>query len=344
MTTNSLAVGIDLGTTHCALAYASLDDEKHLPTPLPIPQVVHAGEYQSRPLLPSFIYLPAKAELRPGALSLPWNDGFDFAVGHFARERGATTPARVVASAKSWLSHSGVDRRADILPWRAPAEIPHLSPLEATTRFLQHLRSAWDDSHPESPLVDQDVVLTVPASFDAIARDLTVEAARRAGLQDKLRLLEEPQAALYAWVADRGAQWRKELAVGEVILVCDIGGGTTDFSLIAVGEFHGRRATEADSKHSSTVPKSRPTEPGGPGNNSEFDGSMELERVAVGDHILLGGDNMDLALAYAVRARLQDQGTKIDDWQMRALTHSCRVAKEVMFADGDRQSHPLTIA
>ena len=310
------AIGIDLGTTNCALAHAPLTDEMPTPTPLPIPQIVHPGEVSARDLLPSFLYLPADAELTPAAFTLPWDAGDPApgearVVGTYARAQGASTPARLVSSAKSWLSHSGADRRGDILPWDAPEEVPRVSPVEASARYLAHLRAAWEAAHPEAPLAAQDVVLTVPASFDAVARELTVEAAKRAGFaEESLRLLEEPQAALYDWVAQRGPSWREDVAVGDVILVVDIGGGTTDFSLIAV---------------------------------REEDGALQLERVAVGDHILLGGDNMDLALAYSVRARLEQEGKRLDDWQMRALTHGCRTAKEALLGDDPPQTHPLVI-
>ncbi len=305
----SYAIGIDLGTTNCALAAAEVAEGAPAPEAFAVPQVIHPGEVRPQPLLPSFLYLPSATELPEGALALPWHAGGNDAVGRFAQERGAATPTRMVSSAKSWLSYAGVDRRAEILPWEAPDEVPKVSPLTASARYLHHLRAAWDAEHPGAPLAEQDLVLTVPASFDAVARELTVEAALAAGLPD-LRLLEEPQAALYAWLADRGASWRDQLSVGDTILVCDVGGGTTDFSLICV---------------------------------REIEGTLELERIAVGDHILLGGDNMDLALAWTVRMRLEQQGTRIDDWQMRGLTYSCRVAKEAMFEDPERQEHPLVI-
>ena len=299
-------IGLDLGTTNIALAAAHSEDEP--PAVALIPQVIHEGEVGERPLLPSFLYLPGD-ELRPGAIALPWDPSRTYVVGAFAREQGARIPARLVSSAKSWLSHAGVDRRKPILPWGAPDEVPKVSPIEASARYLLHVREAWDHLHPDLPLADLDLVLTVPASFDAVARDLTVEAARMAGLGERLTLLEEPQAALYAWVASH-PDWRRRLEVGDLILVCDIGGGTTDFSLIAV---------------------------------LEEDGALELRRVAVGDHILLGGDNMDLALAHAVRARLEQGGQKIDDWQFRALVHSVRQAKEQLFGDPSLPSAPVAI-
>jgi hypothetical protein len=206
-------------------------------------------------------------------------------------------PARLVSSAKSWLCHAGVDRTAAILPWQAPDEVPKVSPVEASARYLRHIAAAWDRAFPEAPLAKQELLLTVPASFDAVARELTVRAAADAGLPH-VTLLEEPQAAFYSWLGVRGDDWRKELVVGDVVLVCDIGGGTTDFSLISV---------------------------------SEVDGNLSLERVAVGDHILLGGDNMDLALAHVVRGRLDAEGTRLDAWQFSSLVHACRAAKETLF-------------
>lgn len=304
------ALGIDLGTTNSALAAVDLADEAARPAIQPVPQVVHAGEVGERDLLPSFLYLPGEVELPAGALELPWAKDRTWVVGAFAREQGENVPSRLVSSAKSWLSYAGVDRRAPILPWAAPEEVPKVSPVEASARYLRHLREAWNARHPDAPLEEQDLVITVPASFDAVARELTVEAARAAGIGEKVTLLEEPQAALYAWVAAQGEAWRKQVEVGDRILVVDIGGGTTDFSLIAVGE---------------------------------EDGTLQLQRVAVGDHILLGGDNMDLALAWTVRTRLEAEGKKIDDWQMRALTYGCRRAKEELFADPERSAVTVVI-
>jgi molecular chaperone DnaK (HSP70) len=238
---------------------------------------------------------------------LPWDQDRAFAVGAFARERAASVPGRVIASAKSWLVHPGVDRRAPILPFGAAADsdVEKLSPVEVQGRILAHLREAWDAAHPDAPLAEQKVVLTVPASFDVVARALTEEAAAAAGFTDVV-LLEEPQAALYAWIAVHGDAWRKQVKPGDLLLVVDIGGGTTDFSLIAVTD--------------------------------DGQGNLALERKAVGDHILLGGDNMDLALAFKVKLRLEapppeGSGKTIDDWQLRALTHSCRQAKEALLED-----------
>ena len=196
MTDARFALGIDLGTTNSALASVAMGDKSATPKPLAIPQTVAPGETMAEPLLPSFLYMTADAERAAGAFALPWRESTEQVVGTYARKQGAATPGRLISSAKSWLSYSGVDRRSDVLPWEAPEGVPKISPLEASAQYLAHLKSAWDASHPETPLGDQDVVLTVPASFDAVARDLTVEAASKIGLQENLRLLEEPQAAL----------------------------------------------------------------------------------------------------------------------------------------------------
>ncbi len=299
-------VGIDLGTTHCALASAPLDDEKARPAILPIAQLVAPGTIEPKPLLPSFVYFAHESE---GAQALPWDAARTFVVGEHARARGADAPARVIASAKSWLVHPSVDRRSGILPQGAPDDVEKISPVEASWRLLEHLSEAWDAEHAGAPLAEQEVILTVPASFDAGARELTVEAALAAGIE-KLTLLEEPQAALYAWIDAMGDAWRKELRPGDVVLVVDIGGGTSDFSAIAA---------------------------------IEREGSLELVRVAVGDHILLGGDNMDLALAHVARAKLEAQGKEIDRWQMAALVHACRAAKERLLGDAKGDTAPIAL-
>lgn len=308
----AFAIGIDLGTTHSALSsLASAERPEHsVPTSFPILQVTAPGESSPQLLLPSFLYLPAEGEFPADAFALPWSTNTQQVVGTFARSKGALTPSRLVASAKSWLSHSKVDRHAPILPWGAPESVAKISPVHATAQYLKHLREAWDAAHPDAPLAQQELVLTVPASFDAVARELTLEAAGLAGFTQATRLLEEPQAALYDWVAQSRGAWREQVSVGDRILVVDIGGGTTDFSLISV---------------------------------SQKEGSLELERVAVGSHILLGGDNMDLALAHTVRVRLDSEGKKLDDWQMVALTHGCRVAKEKLLSDDPPSACPLVI-
>ncbi|WER47552.1 Hsp70 family protein [Cupriavidus sp. WKF15] len=306
------SIGIDLGTTHSALSYVDLtgsDGEKTSQGVLAVPQLTGPGATEARDLLPSFLYLPHESELAPGDLALPWNATREFAVGELARSRGAGTPIRLVSSAKSWLCHPGVDRRAAILPNDAPPEVPRVSPLEASVRYLTHLREAWDQANPDAPFAEQDVTVTIPASFDPAARELTAEAAAAAGYA-RMTLLEEPQAALYSWIEKSGGQWRKQVKVGDIILVVDVGGGTTDLSLIAV---------------------------------IERDGNLELHRVAVGEHILLGGDNMDLALAHVVARKLAAQGTQADPWQLRALTYACRAAKETLLTDPTTDSVPLVV-
>ena len=306
------SIGIDLGTTHCALAYvdiAASDGETTRYGVLDIPQLTAPGAVESLPLLPSFLYLPHADELASGDLNLPWSSTQDFAVGEFARARGALTPIRLVSSAKSWLCHPGVDRRAAILPNDAPAEVARVSPLEASTRYLAHLRQAWDQAHPEAPFDQQDVTVTIPASFDPAARELTAEAARAAGYTS-LTLLEEPQAALYNWIQGSNGRWRKDVKPGDIILVIDVGGGTSDFSLIAV---------------------------------LEREGQLELHRVAVGDHILLGGDNMDLTLAHVVARKLAAEGKTLDPWQMRALTYACRSAKENLLSDAALTTQSIVV-
>jgi hypothetical protein len=306
------SIGIDLGTTHSALSWVDLtasDGEKTSQGVLPIAQLTAPGTLESPNLLPSFLYLPHPGELTPGDLTLPWTASRDYAVGELARSRGAGTPIRLVSSAKSWLCHPGVDRRAAILPNDAPPEVARVSPLESSVRYLTHLREAWDHAHPEAPFADQDITVTIPASFDPAARELTAEAAQAAGYA-RMTLLEEPQAALYSWIQKSGGAWRKEVKVGDIILVVDVGGGTTDLSLIAV---------------------------------VEREGNLELHRVAVGEHILLGGDNMDLALAHVVARKLAAQGTQADPWQLRALTYACRAAKETLLSDPATDAVPLVV-
>ena len=310
--TARFSIGIDLGTTHCALSYVDMqasDGEQVVQQVLDVPQLTAPASVEGRPLLPSFLYLPHESELPPADLALPWGASQDAVAGEFARQRGAATPIRLVASAKSWLCHPGVDRRAPLLPADAPPEVERISPLAASTRYLQHLRQAWDAAHPGAPFDQQDITVTIPASFDPAARELTAEACRAAGYQ-QLTLLEEPQAALYSWIQASGGRWRKQVAHGDVILVVDVGGGTTDLSLIAV---------------------------------LEQGGNLQLQRVAVGEHILLGGDNMDLALAYGVARKLAAEGRQLDAWQTRALAHGCRAAKEQLLADEALQAVPVVV-
>lgn len=306
-------VGIDLGTTNCAVSYCDTRNDDLSIVELRIPQSVAAGEVSERSTLPSFLLLPSEHELPSGAMELPWIEEQDFCVGAMARDRGSELPHRLVSSAKSWLSYAGIDRSAAILPWRgsdeAPDEERQISPVEASARYLAHLRSAWDHQMDE-PLAEQDILLTVPASFDVVARELTVTAAREAGL-GHVTLLEEPQAAFYSWLAKSGENWRSSLAAGDVALVCDIGGGTSDFSLIEASD--------------------------------DGEGNLTLERVAVGEHILLGGDNMDLTLAQIVVQRLGDKGKKLKPAQYRALVLACSRAKEKLLGDNPPEKVPISI-
>jgi molecular chaperone DnaK (HSP70) len=306
------AIGIDLGTTHCALSWVDSEKsegERIVQELLPIPQLVAPGAVESRPLLPSFLYLPHADEFRASDLGLPWQADPTRIIGELARNQGAMTPIRLISSAKSWLCHPDIDRQAPILPPGVPEDIPQLSPFDTTVHYLAHLRNAWNGAYPYVPFEQLDITVTVPASFDPAARELTAEAAKAIGIAH-LVLLEEPQAALYSWVNDSQGAWRQQVQVGDIILVVDVGGGTTDLSLIAV---------------------------------TEQDGALELNRVAVGEHILLGGDNMDLALAYVLRQKLAQSGVELDRWQVQALTHACRQAKETLLADGERERVPVVV-
>ena len=308
-------VGIDLGTTNCALAWLDTSQpEEILQVQLQdIPQLVNPGEVAPRTLLPSFLYVPGEMDFPAGSTALPWLPSPPFVVGELARRRGAENPVRLVASAKSWLSYGGANRTASILPWGAPDEVRHVSPVEASAEYLRHLVAAFDADvaagNDAFALARQDVLLTVPASFDEEARELTIRAAQTAGLEN-VTLLEEPQAAFYAWLDALGDKWRRRVAVGDLVLVCDVGGGTTDFSLIAV---------------------------------AERDGELTLERVAVGEHILLGGDNMDLALARLLQQRLEADGHRIDTWQLHGLWHQSRLAKEALLTNPKKRERPVTL-
>ncbi|MGC3970644.1 MAG: Hsp70 family protein [Pirellulales bacterium] len=304
------ALGIDLGTTNSVLSYVPLDDAEAAPQVLPIPQLTAPGTVESRPLLPSFVYLAGDHDRGSPGYDLPWATGRDYVVGEWARKQAAENATRTVAAAKSWLTHSRVDRRKPILPWNAPEEVGKISPVEASRRYLEHLVAAWHHAFADAPFAEQSIVLTVPASFDAAARELTREAALAAGFPESFILLEEPQAAVYAWLADVGDAWRKMLSVGDSLLVCDIGGGTTDFTLIEV-------AGDA--------------------------GSLALQRAAVGNHTLVGGDNMDLALAHHAAGLFEQQGVKLDAWQSVGLWHACRAAKETLLTIGGPERQPISV-
>ncbi len=295
-----MVIGIDLGTTNSALAFG----EDEAVQAFAVQQVVQPGEVSAESLLPSFVYLPGPKDFAEGATALPWDEQPKYVVGTLARRRGAESMGRLVASAKSWLSYAGVDRNEAILPVHAPDGVTKISPVEASRAYLEHLNEAWQNAgHPA--LGEHEVVLTVPASFDAVARQLTEKAAHEAGFA-KLVLLEEPQAAFYAWIG-KHADWREKVGPGDRVLIIDIGGGTTDFTLIDV---------------------------------KDQNGSLTLERVAVGDHILLGGDNMDLALA----RHLETKMPKLDAQQLQALWQQCRAAKEVLLDPGSTVAEqPVTI-
>jgi len=306
------SLGIDLGTTNSAIALTDLESD-HTEV-LEITQIIGPNQIGEKATLPSALYIPHPDEFPANSFPLPWDNGTgDITIaGHFAREHGALVPDRLIISAKSWLSNPHIDPRHSSLPWKSDIQ-KKLSPFECSRRYLAHLKNAflhagrvqgrnWD-------LSETEVVLTVPASFDAVAQGLTAEAAEAAGL-GKVTLLEEPQAAFYAWIAQRGREWRCLIGPGDIILVCDVGGGTADFSLIAV---------------------------------TDIGGTLELERISVGEHILLGGDNMDLALAYTLQAKLEADGRSIDSWQFLALVHAASKAKIGLFDDNSLPEVPIAV-
>ncbi|WP_099612485.1 Hsp70 family protein [Vibrio fujianensis] len=308
-TNAKFSVGIDLGTTHCVMSYVDTQDEQAGVQVMPIPQLTAPGTVETRQQLASFLYQPHEHEMNASARVLPWTNEPSALVGAIARHLGAKTPIRLVTSAKSWLCHAGVNRRDAFLPVASPEEVEKVSPLKTTECYLEHLQAAWNHAHPSAPLAEQEVTITVPASFDPAARDLTAEAAKNVGFAH-LTLLEEPQAALYHWIDNSHDQWRQQVSVGDVVLVVDIGGGTTDLSLVEV---------------------------------TEDDGNLALKRIAVGEHILLGGDNMDLALAYCLKIKLAKEGKELQPWQVQAMTHACRDAKEALLNDPDLASVPIIV-
>ncbi|KJR42239.1 molecular chaperone protein HspA/DnaK, partial [Candidatus Magnetoovum chiemensis] len=311
-------IGIDLGTTNSVVSYIDTGNEdkyEEMPENIvfKIPQVTDAGVIEELDHLPSFMYLANKSETSGSNLALPWSKDQSYTVGAYAKLRGSQVPSRLVSSAKSWLCHSSVDRTSAILPWNVQETIDKVSPLDVSSYFLNHIKQAWNYNIAKGDkglfLENQSVFLTVPASFDAVARELTVKAAKMAGFEN-FTLLEEPQAAFYSWLNRLGDDWRKNVKLGDIILVCDIGGGTTDFSLIEV---------------------------------CDEGGDLALKRIAVGEHILLGGDNMDLTLAYTLKSQFQQKGINLDSYQMLGLIQSCREAKEKMFSDPSISAHPITI-
>ncbi len=298
-------VGIDLGTTNCAVSFVDLagaaKKEKGIRV-FQVPQLTGPAEVSALSVLPSFCYLPGKYDIYEDAIRLPWRNAKPGFVGRFARDYGAKIPSRLVSSAKSWLCHANADRRAKILPWGAGKDVDQISPVEATAGYLDHIRSAWNHSKGDDDdqyLENQKVIITVPASFDEVARDLTIEGAKLAGLNN-VTLLEEPLAAFYSWLIPHEANWQDHIQPGQLVLVCDVGGGTSDFTLITL---------------------------------RETKGSPRFERIAVGEHLILGGDNIDLALARHVETLFKQSGhLSADRW--KTLCHLCRQAKENILDKG----------
>ncbi len=304
------SLGIDLGTSNSALAYTDLNGAE-TPEILEIPQVLGVNALGGKPTFPSATYLPNEAEFPETLARVPWDDGSDSAIrGQFAREHGAMIPDRLITSAKSWLSNSHVDPKSEVLPWGSEiAADTKRSAFGVVCGYLRHLKEGFRAAGKSEDLAEGEIVVTVPASFDEVARNLTLEAAAQAGLENVV-LLEEPQAAFYAWTAQTGADWRSQVKAGDVVLVCDVGGGTADFSLISI---------------------------------ADQDGNLEIERISVGEHLLLGGDNMDLALAYTLQAKMAENGTEIDSWQLRSLLQGCRQAKETLFSREDLDEAPISV-
>jgi len=298
-------IGIDLGTTNSAVSYVDLeaDSAKNKGIKLfKVPQLTGAGEVSSLSVLPSFCYIPGKYDIAEDAILMPWvSDELNF-VGKFARDHGAKIPSRLVSSAKSWLCHSNADRRAKILPWGSGDDVNKISPVYATASYLKHIRLAWNSTkgdEDEYYLENQKIIITVPASFDEVARDLTIEASKLAGLRN-VTLLEEPLAAFYSWLIKHEKDWQDFIKPGELVLVCDVGGGTSDFTLITL---------------------------------RETEGTPRFERIAVGDHLILGGDNIDLALARHVEREFKQSGQLSGD-RWKTLCHLCRQAKENILNEG----------
>lgn len=305
----SYCIGIDLGTTNSVLAFASVEESEPKVGVLPIPQLVAPGTIERRLSLPSFLALTSTAE--DASLNVPGIRSPFGVVGEYARRIACEQPDRVIAAAKSWLCNKRVDRQSPILPWESDAQMSLISPVAATTAYLMHLVDAWHLEFSEAPFAEQHVALTVPASFDLVARELTRQAALAAGFPADMLFLEEPQAALYNWIHAHGKDWRSSLKENDVLLVCDVGGGTTDLTLVRV---------------------------------QNEGGELHMSRLAVGNHLLVGGDNMDLALAHVAAQLFSEKGTKLNAWQSVSLWHSCRLAKESLLRTKDAPgSYPLSV-
>jgi len=303
-------VGIDLGTTNSSVAFIDPRRDDWQVETFAINQLVAPGQVEARETLPSFLYQGFEGEFPKEALRLPWHaEEPKNLVGFLARDHGDSAPGRVISSAKSWLCHSGVDRTSELLPWHAATDVRRISPVEASASYLNHIRQSWNYAHPTEPLQEQDVVLTLPASFDEVARELTIKAARQAGLQSVV-LVEEPQAAFYAWIYGRGDLWQQSVSPGQKILVCDIGGGTTDFTLIRVREAK--------------------------------DGKVQFHRVSVGPHLILGGDNLDLTLAKHLEQRLVPEG-QLEPRQWSVLVRMCRRLKEELLGEDAPDERTLNL-
>lgn len=304
------SIGIDLGTTNCVVAYSDLQLETANVRLLKITQFVAPNQTEARDGLPSFLYVPCNQENQSSAFDIPDHASYPTVNGVYARDVSAEQPDRTIAAAKSWLCHSGIDRHAAILPWGSGDDVTKFSPVAASRLLLRQMVDAWESQFPEFPLANQLVTLTVPASFDMAARELTREAALGAGLPKDFILLEEPVAAVYHWLEQSGDGWRKRAKEGDHLLVCDVGGGTTDLTLIRV---------------------------------EQEQGQLTLRRLAVGNHLLVGGDNMDLALAHFVSQRFVAKGLKLNPWQSMSLWHSCRRAKESLLAVNGRETETISV-
>ncbi|MDR9829049.1 Hsp70 family protein [Vibrio sp. FNV 38] len=309
-------VGIDLGTTNTVVAYCEISDdlEQSPVTLFDVDQLIGAGEVVRKPLLPSFRYHPAKGQISTTDLTLPWEnqsvagDLEHIVIGEWARELGAKVEGRQVSSAKSWLSHQGVDRDSEILPWAAAHDVDRVSPVIASASYLNHIRQAWNYRNPSNTLEQQEVVVTVPASFDETARQLTLQAAKLAGL-DNILLLEEPQAVCYDWYARHQHTAANELQNLPLVLVCDVGGGTTDLSLIQA---------------------------------QYQEGQLSLDRIGVGEHLMLGGDNLDLALAHVAEQRF-NQSKQLTASSLTKLIQQTRAAKEQLLSSNAPEEIKITM-
>ena len=301
-------IGIDLGTTNCAVTYKEVSKNSEIKN-LKIPQFTSQSEYQKFTLMPSFLYIPSSTEVKLEDINLPWQTNTTVIIGEYAKNKAKTTPGRVISSVKSWLCQPSIDKRKALLPYKAIDGVERISPLEAYTYYFEHIKNTWNSIFPNAPLFQQKITITIPASFEPVARDLTAESARLCDFEN-VTLLEEPQAALYGWIKSQDDYWREALKIDDIILVIDVGGGTTDFSLIKVED-----------------------------NN----GDLALKRMAVGDHILIGGDNIDLMLAHILQQRLMDDGQNIEGWQVQALVHSCRNVKEKILEDKSLTELPVVI-